>query len=439
MIFPNIAYASEFYIPFGTVESNAELEQAFDTALMVDCNTNTILFEKVPNQAFTPSGSAVTLMTAYVALSKADWQQEVSVDTAVSELPENVRKFGLSEGETWNIKDLIAGMLLYGGQDAALVLCNYIAGTNDMFVTLMNQYANEMGLSNTKYTNALGSYDANQITTASDLMLLCQVVLKNDILREILSQSTYTTTNGTTIPNRMDIMNPNHSTYDERIKGIGGGSTSSAGTNTLLYATDGVQQRIFIGYTIIDDQQAGATNAKALLDYFWDAYTSVDVSTIVKELLLDKQVVLSDGTIINPQAVEMAYTVLAEKGIAQNLTASSADYSLGEFPALPTRPEVGVDIGSVMLKFQDNDVINIPLIAGVVEPAQTPAQTENIKAEESEDTEEIPFYTTEDWEEARDQPTFIDRYGFILIVCAAILLAVLVLASARVFRKKKHL
>ncbi|MDD3920687.1 MAG: hypothetical protein PHO41_05935, partial [Eubacteriales bacterium] len=174
VLFPSAAQAAALYLPIGSAEVPDEIERMFDSALLAEPNSNTVLFEKDTDKAFTPTGGAVTLMTAYIVTQEADWEQEIPIIDAVSTLSSKVRKLHLRPGERWLVKDLTAGMLLHGAQDASLVLCDHVSGSETGFTALMNRYAKELGMTHTVYQNPLGAYASGQTTTVSDLLVLAR-------------------------------------------------------------------------------------------------------------------------------------------------------------------------------------------------------------------------------------------------------------------------
>lgn len=413
------------------------MERMFDSALLIDLTTKATLYNKEPELSFAPTGSAVNLMCAYIVSQEADWEQEIPIIDAVYELAFTARKIDLVPGRRWLVKDLVAGMLLYGAQDAALVLCDHVSGSQTEFVALMNQYAAELGMENTEYKNALGAYAQGQTTTASDLALLTQAVLKNDALRDMLAKSRYDTANGRTVRNRLEIMREDSTGYDARVRGIGAGSTSSAGTNILLYFVDNDQGMLFIGHTGIDDQSGSANNAKSIFDHCLSAYGRVDVTPAIQALLSGSRIPLPGGEqAVIPAPSLTSHIVFAEKGIASTLAdPEAAAFTLGELPALAAAPQAGEEIGTVALQYQGRGVLEIPLVASAV---QSPEEAEAQAVAVQSNGKSIPLYSAEDWQGLKKEQTVLSRYGFFIVTGAAILLAIAVLVTVKLLYRKKR-
>lgn len=107
---------------------------------------------------------------------------------------QNATVTGLSSGETVPLIDLLYGAILPSGADATDALAIYVAGGEEGFVELMNDKAEELGLIDTHFTNTSGLHNENHYTTAHDMAIILDCVMRNDICREILSTHKYVTT-----------------------------------------------------------------------------------------------------------------------------------------------------------------------------------------------------------------------------------------------------
>lgn len=115
---------------------------------------------------------------------------------------------GFDTDEVVTVEDLLYGTILPSGADAALALANYVAGSQEAFVELMNQKLERLGLSSTThFTNCVGIYDENHYSTAYDIALLLQYALDNELCRQILGTRIYTTTKSETHPDGLEISN----------------------------------------------------------------------------------------------------------------------------------------------------------------------------------------------------------------------------------------
>lgn len=150
--------------------------------LVTDLNSGSWLTSKEPNRVMAPA-STVKLMTALVALETFHPQQVITVP----QLEVDGHVIGLRTGEKLLLVDLIKAMLINSANDAAQVLAVSHPGGGEAFIQAMNQKAQELGLSQTKFMNATGLDDPQQYTTAFDLTVLTREVLKNEFLRQVVS------------------------------------------------------------------------------------------------------------------------------------------------------------------------------------------------------------------------------------------------------------
>lgn len=146
------------------------------SALVYDLTTNKVVFEQNANSRL-PMASLTKIMTAIVALEnkKEGDQYIVSPEDLVGE-----DAMGLTAGEVVTLKDLLYGLMLNSGNDAAEVLAHNYPFGRDAFVQAMNNKAQALGLQNTHFTNPSGLQgDGEQYTTAFDLVVITRYALSN--------------------------------------------------------------------------------------------------------------------------------------------------------------------------------------------------------------------------------------------------------------------
>lgn len=146
------------------------------SAYVYDLTTERVLFEKDPSLRV-PMASLTKIMTAIVALEhpKVDDTYVVQGRDLVGE-----DSMGLSAGESLALSDLLYGLILHSGNDAAEVLADNYPSGRDAFITTMNLKAQALGLQNTHFTNPTGlEGDGQQYTTAQDLVVMTRYALEN--------------------------------------------------------------------------------------------------------------------------------------------------------------------------------------------------------------------------------------------------------------------
>ena len=172
-----------------------ELDIHSTNAILYNTNDDKVLYEKNENERV-QIASLTKIMTAIVTLDKIDNLDEKV--TLVSEdlkglLEENLVTAGFKVGQTVSYRDLLYGLLLPSGADAAKALARSIGGTEDNFVKLMNEKAKKLNLKETHFTNPIGLDDENNYSTVKDVSLMFEYALKNDDFKKIVTSSSYTT------------------------------------------------------------------------------------------------------------------------------------------------------------------------------------------------------------------------------------------------------
>lgn len=156
-------------------------------AVIIDGETNEIIFQK---NAFEKRSMASTtkIMTGLLAVESGRLAETVTVDKKV-----NIEgtAIGFNVGDSLTLKTLCYGLLLESGNDAAVLIAEFLCSNEKNFSTLMNKKAAEIGMNNTNFETASGLDGENHYTTAYDMALLGAYAVKNDIFCEICSTKTY--------------------------------------------------------------------------------------------------------------------------------------------------------------------------------------------------------------------------------------------------------
>ena len=142
--------------------------------ILIDPTTNTIIAESNSDGLIEPA-SMTKVMTAYVVADQIE-NDLISINDEVL-VSEKAWKMGGSKmfievDKRVSILDLLKGIIIQSGNDAAVAIAEYVGGTEDGFVDLMNAYAASLGMNNTLFMNSTGLPDENHLTTAEDLAIL---------------------------------------------------------------------------------------------------------------------------------------------------------------------------------------------------------------------------------------------------------------------------
>lgn len=174
------------------IETSSDVEELkLDSriALIYDRASGRILYEKNGNKQ-TPMASTTKIMTAIVVLENANLKDVVTIDSKAAGIGGS--RLGLSKNDKITVNDLLYGLLLRSGNDAAIALANYVGGSVSGFADMMNKKAEEMGLKNSHFIVPHGLDNDGHYTTAYELAKMADYALKIDKFKEIVSTKSTT-------------------------------------------------------------------------------------------------------------------------------------------------------------------------------------------------------------------------------------------------------
>ena len=169
------------------IEASAETEELnLDSriALIYDRASGRILYEKNGNKQ-TPMASTTKIMTAIVVLENANLKDTVTIDSKAAGIGGS--RLGLKKNDKITVNDLLYGLMLRSGNDAAIALATYVGGSTEGFAEMMNNEAKELGLTNSHFVVPHGLDNEGHYTTAYELAKMADYALKIDKFKEIVS------------------------------------------------------------------------------------------------------------------------------------------------------------------------------------------------------------------------------------------------------------
>ena len=140
------------------------------------------------------TGSTIKILTCMLAIESGRLDEVATVsDNAVNFNKKYNSLMGLEAGEQWTVRDLLYGLMLPSGNDAAIAIAEQLAGSTKAFANQMNTKAAELGMAHSHFTTVHGKDDSNRnYSTARDMALLTAWALQNETFRQIVSTTTYT-------------------------------------------------------------------------------------------------------------------------------------------------------------------------------------------------------------------------------------------------------
>ncbi|WP_426349417.1 D-alanyl-D-alanine carboxypeptidase family protein [Alloiococcus sp. CFN-8] len=164
--------------------ANAEgesIEIEAKSGLLMEANSGKLLFEKNINEKYAPA-SVTKIMTMLLAMEAID-SGKIKFDDKIT-ASENAKKMGgstmlLDTGEIRTVEEILKGIAIASGNDAAVAMAEFLGGTEGAFVEMMNKRASELGMNNTTFKNCTGLPVEGHVTTAMDIAIMSRELLKH--------------------------------------------------------------------------------------------------------------------------------------------------------------------------------------------------------------------------------------------------------------------
>lgn len=260
-------------INFGLENTYAEVAQGGG---VFNISTNEVLYSQNIFKQLYPA-STTKILTAYIIIRDCDLSSVAIVSKKAADQAEDSSTCGLRAGDNIKVEDLLYGLMLHSGNDAAEALAEYHSGSVEAFAEVMTETAHKLGATNSQFKNPSGLPDKEHYTTVYDMYLLFNEAIKQEKFVEIISARTkdviYTNVNGRTVEKTFY----NSSRYKtgavktpEGFQIIGGktGTTYDAGYCLVLYSKNPSNEDIIS----IVFKADGAHNLYLLMNQILDKY-----------------------------------------------------------------------------------------------------------------------------------------------------------------------
>lgn len=255
--------AHGFWEPDLTVKPNKQNPPPFTAraAIAYDLTQNTLIYQNNMEKRL-PIASLTKVMTAVIAIENMDLNSKLTVSKSAAEIGEGT--MGLGEGEIHTLEDLLYGLLLQSGNDAAETIAQGSKFGRENFIHLMNKKAEDMGLSNTRFTNPSGLQgDGEQYSTVKELLVLTRYALQKEEFARIVATYQHdipqsSEHKGYTLYNETNLL----TTYPG-VKGVKTGFTDEAGMCLITYLEYKGNKII----SILLNSENRRSEMKDLLDY----------------------------------------------------------------------------------------------------------------------------------------------------------------------------
>ena len=258
-------------------EDTEEIDITSRIALIYDRASGKILYEKNGNKQ-TPMASTTKIMTAIVVLENANLSDEVTIDSKSAGIGGS--RLGLKKNDKITVNDLLYGLMLRSGNDAAVALATHVGGSVEGFAELMNKKAEELGLVNSHFVVPHGLDNDGHYTTAFELAKMADYALGIDKFKEIVGCKTATIyINGyaKTINNTNKLLGSVSGVY-----GVKTGFTNRAG-RCLVTACKRNNLDIITVIIGADTNEIRSDDTIKLIQYAYTKFEVVDIKQIVEE------------------------------------------------------------------------------------------------------------------------------------------------------------
>lgn len=168
----------------------AALDSAAQAAGVFHLNEQTVTYSKNIYKKLYPA-STTKILTAYTALKHANLTDIVTVSAQAANQAGDSSVCGLKAGDSLSLEELLYGLLLESGNDAAVAIAEHLSGSSEAFASLMNEEAAALGATHSHFSNPHGLHDDEHYTCVYDLYLMLNAALKDEKFQTIVSAHTH--------------------------------------------------------------------------------------------------------------------------------------------------------------------------------------------------------------------------------------------------------
>ena len=246
-------------------------------AIAYDRNSGKTIWGKDENKR-TAMASTTKIMTAIIVVEKSNLDDIVTISSKAAGTGGS--RLGLKKDDKISMMDLLYGLMMKSGNDAAVAIAEYVAGSVDGFAVLMNEKARELNLKDTHFVTPHGLDNPDHYTTAYELAKIADYALKNDIIAKVVSTKFYTINiNG--YPK--DLSNTNELLGNvEGVNGVKTGFTNNAG-RCLVTSVNRSGFNIITVVIQADTKKDRTRDSIKLIEHIYENYIQVNIKEIADE------------------------------------------------------------------------------------------------------------------------------------------------------------
>lgn len=321
--------------------------------LLMDYQSGQVLAENDADEKLAPA-SLTKLMTAYIVEQQIDLgniSEDAMVPVSVKAWKTGGSRMFIKEGTSVKLADLMHGLVIQSGNDAAVALAEYVAGSTDAFANMMNAMAKQLGMTHTHFINPTGLPHPDHYTTARDLSKLAWHIIHDYPDHYKLYKIKSFTYNNITQHNRVLLL-----WRDPRVDGLKTGHTDEAGYCQVTSAIDKNGMRLIAVVLGTKSEEARAVESEKLLNYGFRFYQNYTAYQAGKSLVAPRIWLGTENHI--DLGIQQDLTITIPNGTSDKL---KADVQVN--PDLRAPVKKGDTLGSVSISLDGKVVKSEPLVA----------------------------------------------------------------------------
>lgn len=351
----------------GEFENTVEVTASSVTALPKTNSRRYIVYDRISKSMIigknedvkSAMASTTKIMTSIVILEKADLDEMVTVSAKAGGTGGS--RLGLKKGDKASVKNLLYGLMLRSGNDAAVALAEHVGGSVKEFAELMNEKASELGLTNTHFVTPHGLDDANHYTTALELAKLTDYAMNNETFAKIVGTKSITIYINNQ-PRQINNTNELLGTLNG-VVGVKTGFTNNAG-RCLVTETKRNNMDIITIVLGADTKKDRTKDSVNLIEYTFSKYKMYNLEEqIIEEFnkwknINEKRILITKGKQSNPK---LALGTI-EKAIIPICDDDKIEYSINALTEVEAPVEQWNVMGTLTVKLNGEILENIDIV-----------------------------------------------------------------------------
>lgn len=351
----------------GEFENTVEVTASSVTALPKTNSRRYIVYDRISKSMIigknedvkSAMASTTKIMTSIVILEKADLDEMVTVSAKAGGTGGS--RLGLKKGDKASVKNLLYGLMLRSGNDAAVALAEHVGGSVKEFAETMNEKASELGLTNTHFVTPHGLDDANHYTTALELAKLTDYAMNNETFAKIVGTKSITIYINNQ-PRQINNTNELLGTLNG-VVGVKTGFTNNAG-RCLVTETKRNNMDIITIVLGADTKKDRTKDSVNLIEYTFSKYKMYNVEEqIIEEFnkwknINEKRILITKGKQSNPKLALGAI----EKAIIPICDDDKIEYSINALTEVEAPVEQWNVMGTLTVKLNGEILENIDIV-----------------------------------------------------------------------------